>query len=591
MPRAIARSILARLALLLPLVAALSLQAAVPGLVSYQGRLTTAAGDPVPDATYFLRFQIYDAPTGGISLWNSNIQAVVVTGGVYTYLLGQDVPLPEGLFSGGNRWLGITVGADPESTPRKQFLTSGFAFVSQNADSVNWGGIKNIPAGFADGIDNINTGDITSVNTSGGLTGGGTSGDANISIADGGVTSAHIGDGQIVNADISASANIAASKLTGVATLTGTQTFTGVNTFSDTARFSNNTMQVADGQVVLGQSATLPPLQQGILRIDRTANAGVLGMRGMNIYLANEGAGSATGLESYASSPFGNVTGVYGLATKPTGTTTGSTAAVVGSAYAGATAFGVSGRSTYGTDGRGVMGEASQASYQGIGAHGLATACPNLGIGVSGQATTSAYAIGVYGEAWNNTVDSKAGYFAGDVVVSGTIFMPAFASRIDHPSDPENKYLQHADVVSPDMLNVYTGNVTTDSDGEAVVVLPDYFAAVNSDFRYQLTVIGQFAQAIIAETISNNRFTIKTDKPNVAVSWQVTGIRQDPFARAQRVQVEVAKLPREVGKYQNPEAYGLSSERGVTADLRAAALKAAAANLEPPRAIAAEKRR
>ncbi len=582
MPCAIARSILVRLALLLPLVAALSLHAAIPGLVSYQGRLTTAAGDPVPDATYFLRFQIYDAPTGGTSLWNSNIQAVVVTGGVYTYLLGQDVPLPDGIFNNGNRWLGITVGADPESTPRKQFLTTGFAFVSQNADSVNWGGIKNIPAGFADGVDNINTGDITAVNTSGGLTGGATSGDANIAIANGGVTSAHIGDGQIVNADISASANIAASKVAGVATLAGTQTFTGFNTFSDSVHFANSTVRIVDGQVVLGQSAAAPPLQLGILRIDRTDNTAI-GMRGVNSYIKNEGTGYAIGVETYVTGTTGGLIGTTSFAAKPTGVTTGNSTAVRAGAEDGDWVYGVYATSGRGIEGRGVYGVSRGASYQGIGAHGLAENCPNLGIGVSGQATTSAYAIGVYGEAWNNTVDSKAGYFAGDVVVSGTIFMPAFATRIDHPADPENKYLQHAEVVSPDMLNIYTGNITTDANGDAVVVLPSYFAAINGDFRYQLTVIGQFAQAIIAETISNNQFKIKTDKPNVAVSWQVTGIRQDSFAKSNRIPVEVAKSPREVGKYQNPEAFGLSPERGMTAELRAAALKAAAADNEPPR--------
>ena len=113
--------------------------------MSYQGRLTTPAGAPVADGTYFIRFQIYDAPVGGTSLWNSNIQPVQVSNGLYTYLLGQDVPFPSGLFAGGNRWLGITVGTDPELTPRKQMMATGYAFVSQNADSVNWGGIKNIP--------------------------------------------------------------------------------------------------------------------------------------------------------------------------------------------------------------------------------------------------------------------------------------------------------------------------------------------------------------------------------------------------------------------------------------------------------------
>ena len=94
------------------------------------------------------------APVAGTFLWNSGIQAVQVTGGLYTYILGQDVPFPSGLFSGGSRWLGITVGVDPEMTPRKQMIATGYAFVSQNADSVNWTGSR-MPAGFADGVDNV----------------------------------------------------------------------------------------------------------------------------------------------------------------------------------------------------------------------------------------------------------------------------------------------------------------------------------------------------------------------------------------------------------------------------------------------------
>src|SRR6185295_9797953 len=96
--------------------------------------------------------------------------------------------------------------------------------------------------------------------------------------------------------------------------------------------------------------------------------------------------------------------------------------------------------------------------------------------------------------------------------------------------DPENKYLYHSFVESPDMKNIYDGNVVTDEHGNATVELPDYFEALNRDFRYQLTVIGTFAQAIIAAEIRENRFKIKTNAANVKVSWQVTGIRQDAFA-------------------------------------------------------------
>ncbi len=110
------------------------------------------------------------------------------------------------------------------------------------------------------------------------------------------------------------------------------------------------------------------------------------------------------------------------------------------------------------------------------------------------------------------------------------------------------------------MLNVYNGNVTTDANGEASVTLPDYFAALNQDFRYQLTVIGQFAQAIVAQEIRNNQFTIKTDKPRVKVSWQVTGIRQDPWAVANRIAVEEEKAAEEKGCYLHPELWGQSEE-------------------------------
>lgn len=151
-----------------------------------------------------------------------------------------------------------------------------------------------------------------------------------------------------------------------------------------------------------------------------------------------------------------------------------------------------------------------------------------------------------------------AGHFTGDVVVTGSVTTSSGTYRIDHPLDPENMYLNHAPVESPDMMNVYNGNVTTDGSGTAVIVLPDYFEALNRDFRYQLTVIGQFAQAIVAEKITGNTFTIRTDKPNVEVSWQVTGVRQDAFAKATRLPVEEVKPAEVRGFYLHAEAHGQS---------------------------------
>ncbi|MFC1485377.1 hypothetical protein ACFL5N_02880, partial [bacterium] len=157
-----------------------------------------------------------------------------------------------------------------------------------------------------------------------------------------------------------------------------------------------------------------------------------------------------------------------------------------------------------------------------------------------------------------------AGYFTGNVHVQGNLSKSGGGFKIDHPLDPENKYLSHSFVESPDMMNIYNGNIVTNGKGIAVVELPEYFTTLNKDFRYQLTVIGKFAQAIILEEVNqNNRFKIKTNKPNVKVSWQVTGIRQDPVAEQNRIIVEEEKRLEDRGKYLNPEAYGRPASDGI----------------------------
>jgi len=208
----------------------------------------------------------------------------------------------------------------------------------------------------------------------------------------------------------------------------------------------------------------------------------------------------------------------------------------------------------------------------------------NGGIGVKGVGGTGGYAGGtggyfvggaqggLAGSGSGDGVDAYAGsganygfagYFAGDIDVTGKIYAGTKDFQIDHPLDPANKYLVHASVESSEMMNIYTGNVTTDSQGIATVQLPDWFEALNTDFRYQLTVIGQFAQAIVASEISHNQFSIRTDKANVKVSWQVTGVRQDAFAKANPLVVEQQKDARLRGYYIHPEFYGAPEEKQI----------------------------
>lgn len=179
--------------------------------------------------------------------------------------------------------------------------------------------------------------------------------------------------------------------------------------------------------------------------------------------------------------------------------------------------------------------------------------------GITNASSTDANRQGIRGDN-HGSATGWAGYFFGKVGVSGSLTKGAGAFKIDHPLDPENKYLYHSFVESPDMKNIYDGLVITDEQGIADVLMPDWFSALNKDFRYQLTIIGQFANAIISQKMQNNTFQIKTDKPNVEVSWQVTGIRKDPYAEKFRIPLEEAKPKNEIGFYLHPDAYGKPME-------------------------------
>ncbi|MEA3494128.1 MAG: hypothetical protein U9R38_07080 [Candidatus Margulisiibacteriota bacterium] len=146
-----------------------------------------------------------------------------------------------------------------------------------------------------------------------------------------------------------------------------------------------------------------------------------------------------------------------------------------------------------------------------------------------------------------------AGYFYGDVRILGNLSKSSGTFVIDHPVDPSSKVLRHSFVESPDMKNVYDGVIALDEKGEAVVTMPDYFEALNVNFRYQLTTIGDYAPVYIKEKISDNTFKIAGGKPGMEVSWMVTGSRQDVYALENPIIVEEEKETKGVFLY--PEGF------------------------------------
>ena len=309
--------------------------------------------------------------------------------------------------------------------------------------------------------------------------------------------------------------------------------------------------------------------------VQGTASGNGYGVRGTGGYNGVYGSGGSYGVIGSAGGGYGvygsGSTGVYasggsgGYGVQAYGGTYGVYAA--GSSYGvyaeGATGvYGASGAGSgvYGTSSNvnaaSVYGSGGQYGVQGVNGRTAGVRGDSNYVGVWGEGRdwgffsiatgTSGQNYGFMSETLSKT-SGYAGWFKGNVQVEGTLFKNAGSFKIDHPLDPERKWLQHSFVESPDMMNVYNGNVTTDGSGLAAVKLPAYFGALNRDFRYQLTVIGKMAQAVVDREISDNQFRIRTDQGNVKVSWQVTGIRQDAYAKEHPIKVEVAKSLTEIG--------------------------------------------
>ena len=199
----------------------------------------------------------------------------------------------------------------------------------------------------------------------------------------------------------------------------------------------------------------------------------------------------------------------------------------------------------------------------------------STGVGVSALSYTGAglaaysNAVAVYAHNYSVPITgndaylgagSVAGEFHGNVYVVGSIYKTGGGFRIDHPLDPAAKYFSHSFVESSDMKNIYDGIAVLDAGGESEIELPSWFDTLNCDFRYQLTCIGGCAPVYIAQEVQSNRFKIAGGAPGMKVSWQVTGIRQVPWAKAHPLPVEDEKPTAEQGYYLNPELYGVSGE-------------------------------
>jgi hypothetical protein len=339
----------------------------------------------------------------------------------------------------------------------------------------------------------------------------------------------------------------------------------------------------ADGPGVVGRSVT----DNGVVGESQGApgmlarSSGSSGLLGVT-FSPDDGShgvfGSSTAGGNGVTGFVGSATGAVGNSVRGTGVrgTSGSGTGVFGQTFGdglgGGAGPAVLGTSDVAVGVRGVTGStnATEALTFGEG-HGLSAlhfsaksgggvlGVSVLGSGVEGFTFSSLRDNADVAAVRGQSANGLAGLFVGRVRVTGALTKGGGGFTVDHPNDPENRYLSHSFVESPDMLNVYSGTVTTDEDGAAQVELPSYFEALNRDFRYQLTVIGDFARAMVSEEVKGNEFAIRTDVPRVKVCWQVTGVRRDAWAEANRIEAEEAKPSSERGQYLHPELFDKSA--------------------------------
>lgn len=585
--------------------------------IGYQGVLRDAVGNPVPDGDYTITFRIYNIEVNGLPIWIET-QTLPVEDGILNAHLGAVSSLGALAFDE-PYWLGMSIGGDPELAPRTEFTTVPYAarsgYANEAGEDGDWSisgddithdvGCVSIGPSSSTAKLNVLTGDEMCANFSNGSGDGNftirarnfgaTSGGFYAGIVDSpyptigsavyGVGGAGHRGGHFISRDtedgLRAESEGAAPALRAIAHYDG---YSGVFE-GGMGIYVQGTAEVigfkmpsgaGDGFVLTSDASGFASWQHlSSIGITGSGSGGYIPKFLSPTMLGNSwlyqdafslGAGTTTpeaGLhvidweQNDVAGRFDVVSteweahGVEGICSA--GGPQDQTGVYGWAAFTDDYGKGVEGYGGY----CGVWGQVDptgEAVY--IGVHGTVSGGSGTNIGVSGYGQAGVKAIGIYGSA-TSSPDNWAGWFEGDVEVTGTLYQGGGTSRIDHPLDPERKYLCHAFVESPDMMNIHNGNVVLDDRGEAWVVMPEWFESVNRDFRYQLTAIGAPGPNLyVAEKISGNRFLIAGGDPGMEVSWMVTGIRQDPFAEANRVTVEVEKRTEDVGKLLHPELYG-----------------------------------
>ena len=529
----------------------------VPGIISYQGKLTDPRGVAL-DGTYDMIFSIFDSASGGNLLWSENQSSVVVTEGIYNVALGSIHPIPADIFDSDDLYFQVSVYNAGTSeyeplSPRQQLTSVAFSMKCADSDALNGYGSKDFmhvgdkatgdlyghyPAPIVAGLggrpispaapskgqvlkydgsawkpdkDADSGGDITRVIAGDGLTGGAYSGVATLAVKEGGITSSHILNGTITADDI-ADDSITSDNINGVSwdKITSKPAGFSDNIDNDTKYSAGNGLELFGNtfSVKVPLSLTGSVWNTGILKgvNGDPYGIGVYGGGYIGVYGLSSEKGDYTNYGGHFRASGDRGRGVYGFA-DATGDVTN---------YGGYfKAAGMSGRAVFGeatnngsvenyggyfqADGESGVGVYGNSPYKAV--YGESTAITGTsyggyfktssasGIGVYGAATHEGDAlnygghfsasgdrgVGVYAEG-----SGHAGYFQGDVFISGNLFLAGSKSFVlPHPTDPTRQIVYVC--LEGGENGVYVRGSGELKNGRARVQLPEHFSLVASE--------------------------------------------------------------------------------------------------------------
>jgi len=575
-------------------------ESAVPQKMNIQGYLTTAAGDTFT-ATRSMTFRIYQ---GGTVVWVESLSTVNIQKGLFSVTL----PISLSVFESGTTpcSLQVNVGNQPLS-PKVEITSVGYAFKSIKSDTASYAAQISRPISpqiqtneIADGaITNPKLGDnsVTSNKIQNNQV-------QNAHIINNAVSTTKIQDSAVTMAKINSSGSTLGQVITSTGTLTppiwsnptpGPHTHLGEtwstinndrglttvivrNSASSVCGKLDSVYQSGTGNAYggyfcatgtgTGDKYGVEGISYNLSGTDEWA-AGVAGITyegGSNGsaggFFEADGSGTAwrAAVDAHADVPAGGTADVDGIEVMVTNRGSGT-------GYGGY--FDVD-RGSAGTGAAfGVHADAlSSTSYHVRGVDGSAYnngSGPAYGGYFIGGGSGGGTKYGIYSEVGGSGSTRYAGYFQGNVHITGSLTKGSGSFLIDHPLDPLNKTLRHNFVESPENLCLYRGKVKLSSNGEGKVTMPDYFIALTKETEATVTisVIGRPFNTGYEWNNDYSQFAVYGEA-NREVSYIVLADRDDAVMRELRRPVEEEKGNGnfEKGKLLYPEAYGYPKEMG-----------------------------